>query len=403
MPTFKYTARTPDAKITSGSVEADTSAHVADIINSYGFLPIRISEEKQSILEKDLFESFEFVTPKDVLIFTRQLTTLLGAGLTLINSLVAVLEQVENKSLRKVLQNIKDSVSSGSTFSEALRDHPKHFSQVYTSMVNAGEKGGILVDILKRQAQLIEYEQNVRTKIKKATRYPIMVIVALFIASIVLVIFVLPNFMGLFSLFGGELPLPTRILIASNRLLVNYWHVIIATIILSFFGLKKYIATHEGRYNWDKFLLKIPILGPLLKQLIISRFARVLAQLNQSGLAILESMEIVGKTTDNQVIARALKDVQDKIKGGQGISDPMKESNIFPMTVVNMIAIGERSGHMTEMLFKVADYYDEDVDRTLDNLSSMIEPILIGVLSFAVLLMALAVFLPMWNMISLMK
>jgi len=403
MPTFKYTAHTPDGKKTTGTIEAPNSGRVAEVIKSFGFLPVKITEFRPSVFEREIALSFELITSKDILLFTRQLATLLGAGLTLLGSFDSILEQIEKKNMKEMLKEIRESVSGGMKFSDALKEHPKQFSPVYSNMVMVGEKGGLLVEILQRLAVLIEYEEAIKTKIKKATRYPVMVLVALGIAFVVLVVFVLPNFMGMFSMFGGDLPLPTKIMIGINHFLLKYWFIIIALVFGSIVGFKKYIQTDRGRYQWDNFTISMLLIGPLIKKMIISRFARVLAMLNQSGLSIVASVDIVAKTTNNVVISRALEGIKRKIQGGKGISEPMRESGIFPATVVNMVAVGEKSGNLSDMLSKVADYFDEEVDVALDNLSSMIEPILIGFLAIIVLFVALAVFLPMWNMVTLMK
>ncbi|MFH1428901.1 MAG: type II secretion system F family protein [Candidatus Margulisiibacteriota bacterium] len=401
MPTYVYTARTPDGKKTTGKLDAHDAGRVAVIIKKYGFLPIKITEYKQSFFEKEMSLSFDFIKTRDILLFTRQLATLLGAGLTLLGSLDSIGEQSGNKSMKAMVDSIREAVAGGNRFSEALHEYPKHFSAVYTNMIMVGEKGGILVEILKRLALLIEYEENIRIKVKKATRYPIMVLVALGIAGVIIVVFVLPNFMGMFSMLGSDLPLPTRILINISNYVTRYWILIIGIIFGTAYAINRYIRTETGKYRWDWMAISIPIIGELLHKLIVSRFARVLAMLNESGLAILDSIDIVSKTTDNVVIAKALVKIKEKIRAGEGIAAPMKESGLFPSTVVNMVAIGEKSGNLTEMLFKIADYFDEDVDVALDNLSAMIEPILIGFLAILVLFVATAVFLPMWNMINL--
>ncbi|MFC1477888.1 type II secretion system F family protein [Candidatus Margulisiibacteriota bacterium] len=401
MPTYVYTARTPEGKKTTGKLDAPDAGRVAVVIKNYGFLPIKITEFKQSFFEKEIALSFDFIKTRDILLFTRQLATLLGAGLTLLGSLDSISEQSSNKSMKAMVDSIREAVAGGSKFSESLNEYPKHFSAVYTNMIMVGEKAGILVEILKRLATLIEYEENVKIKVKKATRYPLMVVITLGIASAVLVVFVLPNFMGMFAMLGSDLPLPTMILINISKYITKYWLLVIGSGFGIAYALNRYIHTEAGKYRWDWLAISIPIIGELLHKLIVSRFARVLAMLNESGLAILDSVDIVSKTTDNVVISKALEKIKDQIRAGEGIAAPMKESRLFPLTVVNMVAIGEKSGNLTEMLFKIADYFDEDVDVALDNLSAMIEPVLIGFLACIVLFVALAIFLPMWNMINL--
>ncbi|MFC1595804.1 type II secretion system F family protein [Candidatus Margulisiibacteriota bacterium] len=403
MPNFKYTAQTPEGKKTTGIIDASDASNAADLIKKYGFLPIKISEIKESFLNKKLYLFINLKRPKDILLFTRELATLLGAGLPILSSLDAILEQSEGKDLTGVIRNIKEAIAGGSRFSEALKKHPQYFSPVYINMIIAGEKGGLLVDMLSRLTSLIEYEESTRIRIKKAVRYPIMVVSALVIASSALVVFVFPQFMGIFKLFSGNLPLPTRALIIVNSILINYWYLLLAAAAGLFWGLKYYINTEKGHYHMDWLMISVPILGPLIRKLIISRFARVLALLHQSGLPIVEAVGIVLQTTNNIVYVKALEDVREKIRGGKGISGPLKESGLFPLTLVKMVSVGEKSGNLSDMLSKAADYFDEEVDLSLDNLSSLIEPVLIVILGVVVLFVALAVFLPMWNMISLIK
>jgi len=222
-------------------------------------------------------------------------------------------------------------------------------------------------------------------------------------ASIVLVVYVLPNFMGMFAMYNGTLPLPTRILLAVNYFIMKFWPLLIGSLAGVGWYIKTKLKTEAGRTYWDGLLLRFPVIGPLIKQLIVSRFARVLALLNQSGISILEAIQIVSQTTDNRVIMKSLAEVRAKVRSGKSIAESMNESGLFQSTIINMVAVGEKSGQLSEMLLKVADVYDDEVDITLDNLSSLIEPILIGFMALLVLFMALAVFLPMWNMLALMQ
>lgn len=402
MPIYKYTARTPEGKKTSNIIEAPDASKVAETIQQFGFMPLLIKERKPSILTKDI-SPFSKVSVKDILMFTRQCAALQGAGLSLIESLDAILDQADNDTFVKVLKNIRQDIASGETFSTALAKNPEYFPPIYTSMIKVGEKTGLLGDILDRLTDFISYEESVKNKIKKATRYPLMVLVSLVFASIVLVVYVLPNFMGMFAMYNGTLPLPTRILLAVNYFIMKFWPLLIGLLAGAGWYLKAKLKTEAGRTYWDGLLLRFPVIGPLIKQLIVSRFARVLALLNQSGISILEAIQIVSQTTDNRVIMKSLAEVRAKVRSGKSIAESMNESGLFQSTIINMVAVGEKSGQLSEMLLKVADVYDEEVDITLDNLSSLIEPILIGFMALLVLFMALAVFLPMWNMLSLMQ
>ena len=384
-------------------MSAPSAEKIAELIQQYGFMPLQIKEisPPKKILTRAIFT--ESVTTKEIIILTRQLATLLGAGVSVLNSLDTVQEQITNPNMNAMLASIRKDIEGGKKLSDGLKAFPRCFSPVYVNMVMAGEAGGILVDILNRLSALIEYEEAVKQKIKKALRYPAMVLAALGIASIVLTVFVLPNFSGLFSLLGGKVPLPTRIVMGVSYFMIHYGWLLLIAIVAGAMWLKKYIQTEKGRYQWDKQMISLPILGKLIKKIIISRFCRVFGMLLQSGLPILRAIDIVAETTNNKLIAGALDVVKGKVQSGQGLAVPLRESGLFPLTVIHMVGVGEKSGNMSEMLFKVADYFDGEIVVDLDNLASLIEPILIGFLAIIVLFVALSIFLPLWSMMDMVK
>ena len=402
MPTYKYTARTPEGKTTSSILEASDANRVAETIKQFGFMPLQIIEQKPS-LGAQYTLLMNNVKTKEILMFTRECAVMQNAGLSLLDSLDAILEQAENNNFKTALKDVRKAIAGGESFSAALAKTPKYFPPIYTSMISVGEKTGLLGEILNRLTGFISYEEDVKNKIRKATRYPLMVLVALVFASGVLVVNVLPNFMKMFAIYNGALPLPTRILLAVNYFIMKFWPILLGAVALASWQIKQRLKTEAGRAYWDNLQLRLPVIGALLKQLIVARFARVLALLNQSGISILEAIQIVAKTTDNSVITRALNDVREKVRSGKGIAVAMGESGLFQASTINMVSVGEKSGQLSEMLYKIADAYDEEAAITLDNLSSLIEPVLIGFMALLVLFMALAVFLPMWNMLSLMQ
>ncbi|HCY36763.1 MAG: hypothetical protein DKM50_01360 [Candidatus Margulisiibacteriota bacterium] len=402
MPTYKYIAMSTGGK-KEGVIDAPSTSRVAEKLKELSLYPISITEVKASILRQDINHIFEIITIKDILFFTMNLRVLIKAGLTITDSLDTIQQHVSKRKMKLLIEEVKNSVANGQNLSEALQNHPRQFTTIYTNMIKAGEDGGILIDILKRLVALMEYESEVKDKIKKATRYPLIVIFSLGIASIILTLFIFPKFMKMFSAHGGQLPLPTKIMIAINTYVGHHWLIMILTITITIYALRKYVRTYQGKQQWDSLVLLIPIFGPLTKRLILSRLTKILAMLIQSGLPILNSVEAVINTTGNSIIVRELYEIREKIRSGHGISKPMRESKVFPELVANMIAVGEKTGNITEMLLNVSEYYEEEASVTLDNLAVLLEPILIIFLSAIVLFVILAVYLPILNMTSLIR
>lgn len=403
MPNFRYKARDKYGALFVGTFETNGKEAVAGHLDSLGYIPVSIEEETPSVSLTELLSQFETITSGDLIIFSRQLATLIGAGIPFMASFNALEEQTENPKLKKVINQVRREVEGGSTFADALAKHLKVFSSLYVSMVKAGETGGVLDEILNRLATLAEHEAETRARIKAATRYPKIVLVALVVAFGILVSFVIPKFAALYANFNAKLPLPTRIMIGINTAVHRFGLVILAAIALAVFGFWKHINTPAGRLWWDGFKLKIPIFGPIFMKSALSRFARVFGTLTRSGLPVLQTLEIVSETVGNVVIARIVDNIRDSARQGRGIVQPMKVSKIFPPIVVQMVAVGEESGKMEEMLTKVSEYYDRDVDYAIKNLSSSLEPLLLVVIGGVILFLALAIFLPWWNLINVVK
>jgi type II secretory pathway component PulF len=343
------------------------------------------------------------VKDEDIVLFTRQMHTLLKAGVSLLTSLESVGEQTSSRILKDAIIRMKADVESGVSFSEALSKFPKIFSPLYINMVKTGEASGTLDEIMKRLAQMQEYDIDIKQKVKSATRYPIIAFVTLVIAFFVLVMFVVPRFATLFAQFKTALPLPTRMLLFIYKAVHDWWFVTLAVIACVIFAFIKFINTPAGRYRWDTFRIKVPVLGPLLFKIAMSRFAKTMSILISSGINMLQTLELSADTVGNVVIARAVRYIKDGVNEGKGLAGPMKVSKLFTPIVVQMVSIGEESGKLDELLVNVSEHYDQQVDYAMKNLATMIEPLLIFALGIMVLFVGLGVFLPMWNMIYLFR
>jgi len=404
MPRYRYKARNKDGALQEGVQEAGRKEAVADQLSAMGLMPVLIEEASQGgLFAIDALQFLKKVSHQDIIIFSRQLATLMSAGIPFIQSLNTLEKQSESKRLKSVISDIRRDVESGITFSEALARHPKVFSKLYVSMVRAGETAGIMDEVLTRLALLAEHDAETRNRVKTAVRYPMIVVVVIFAAFFFLVSFVIPKFVTIFAKLKTELPLPTRILININYVMTHYWYLIVLGVFGVVAGTAWYLRTPSGRWQWDKLKLKLPIFGVLFQKVALSRFARIFGAMQKSGLSMMLTLEIVGETVGNVVIARAVEDMRDSLRQGKGLREPMETSGMFPPLVLQMVSVGEETGNIDTMLNKVSDYYDSDVEYTLRNLSSMIEPVLVVFIGGMVLFLALGIFLPMWNMLSLFK
>ncbi len=399
MPHFQFRAINDNGQYIEDVIEASSTASVAEKLDSWGYVPLKIKETKEG--SSRLFGSKEKVKVDDVVLFTRQLHTLLKAGVPLLASLEALMDQGTNVTFRDIVQDIYLTIEGGNSFSEALSKHPAVFPKLYVSSIKAGELSGQLDDVLGRMAEVLEHEKNTRDKLKSAMRYPIIVVIALVIAFVVLIVLVVPRFAAMFTQLGAQLPLPTRMLIATSKFLQHDLHFISLGLFLFYYGFKRYIKTSKGRLWWDTQILKLPIFGDLLMKNALSRFSKMFETLNRSGLPILQTLDIVAETVGNEKIGEEVRKISEGVQRGEGIARPMKRSKIFPTLVVRMVAIGEQSGSMEEMLSTISNHYDLEVDYAIKNMTSMIEPMLTVVLGAFILFLALSIFLPMWNVMSL--
>ena len=402
MPNFKYKARDKFAKLVTGTIGAQTREDAAKKLKEMGYIPVSVAKVSEIGADR-ILEKFKKVKLKEIGMFTRQLYSLLKAGVPLLSSLQAIALQIKNSYFKLVIEEIGRDIKGGLSFSEALVKHSSVFDSVYVNMVKSAEAGGKIVDILERLTELIEQDIETRARIKAATRYPMIAFFALCLGFLIVVAFVIPRFASLYGRFDAILPLPTRILININLVVTKFWHLFILGMGGVIFLFIRFINSKIGRPLWDNLKLNIFVFGPLLSMLIMSRFARITAILLKSGVPILEILDLVKNTSGNIIIARAIENIRASVNQGKGMSEPMKVSNLFPPIVVQMVSIGEQTGKVDELLLSVADYYDRESGYMIKNLTTYIEPILIFVLAGMVLIMALGIFMPMWNLIRVFK
>lgn len=397
MPTFAYSARPAvGGDIQSGEIEVSSKDDVLAYLHKQKMIPVSVREKSREIT----IQLGTGVKTRDVVIFTRQFATMINSGLPLVQSLDILAEQTENSSLRKTIQEILYDVESGHTLADAMGKHEKIFSELYVNMVAAGEAGGILDTILLRLATFLEKNDALRRKIKGAMVYPAVIFSVAGAAIVILLIFVIPTFQSMFESAGIPLPLPTRLVIGASAFLQGYWWAVGAGLIAAVIATRQYYATNSGKLVIDRGLLAMPILGDLQRKAAVARFTRTLGTLVSSGVSILEGLEITAKTAGNRVIHDAVMGSRASIAGGETIAGPLKESGVFPPMVVQMINVGEQTGGLDEMLTKIADFYDEEVDAAVETLLSAMEPIMIVVLGVVVGGMIVAMYLPIFDMIN---
>ncbi len=404
MPSFKYRARDSEGKAITGLLEGDDKASVAEQIQRLGYIPVEIELEQKEVKAKKGMGAnwadrlMQRVSANEIIYFNRQLALVLGAGVPLLSCLRLMAKQATNDRLRDILIGVSDDIEGGSDLSEALSHYPNVFSTLYVNMIRAGEASGQLESTLNRIAELQEYEFETRERMKAATRYPKLVIGTLIAAFFVVVTFVIPTFAKVFKEFGGELPLPTRIMIALDVFLKQYWAVSLLGIIGLVVAIVWWIRTKPGRYWFDRLKVRVPVFGSLISKFVLSRFSRIFATLNASGLPIMNTLEISTETVGNDYYARSLRRVSEEVKRGENLSDALARAEIFPPLLHQMVTVGENTGKLDEVLGKVSDYYNQEVDYAIKRFSTLIEPMLLMVLAAFVLFFALSVFLPLFNL-----
>ncbi len=407
MPQFEYIVKDKEGKNLSGKREATDINSVVSALRQEGFLIIRINEvkSKSSLFSKDIFTAKygSKIKADDIVVFSRQLATMVEAGVPLVQSLSILAEQAENATLQKAVVSLRDDVESGKSLSEALERHKKIFSNLFISMVKAGESSGRLEEILDRLSTYIEKTNTLQKKIKSALVYPAVVSSMALIITFGMMTWVIPQFAGIFVSLNAPLPTPTKILIGVSDILRHNFVLIVGSVIGSIMLFLRFIKTESGRYWFDGVKLKSPVFGPLFMKVATSKFSRTLSTLVKSGVPILAALEIVGKTAGNVQIERVISDVRTSIKEGESISGPLAKKKIFPPMVVRMIAVGEETGELDKMLSKIADFYDVQVDNSVSGLTSMIEPLVIGFLGIVIGSIVIAMFLPILTLTNALQ
>ena len=398
MAMYTYTARTPSGDIQNGEVDVQSREEVVSYLRRNRMVPVKVEEKKGA--PGGGFSLGTGIQTRDIVIFTRQFATMINSGLPLVQSLDILAKQSENKALRKVIEEILYDVESGQTLADAIGKHPKVFTDLYKNMVAAGEAGGILDTILLRLATFLEKADALKRKIKGAMIYPAVIFTVAGAAVSVLLIFVIPTFQEMFASAGVQLPMPTLIVIGLSEFLQAYWWGVFGAIIAFLVLIRQWYKTPGGQLVLDKLILNVPILGPLQRKAAIARFTRTLGTLVSSGVSILDGLEITARTAGNRVIHDAIMESRTSIAGGETISEPLKKSGVFPPMVVQMINVGEQTGGLDEMLTKIADFYDEEVDAAVEALLSALEPIMIVFLGVVVGGMIIAMYLPIFDMVN---
>lgn len=404
LKTFEYKVRDRSGKTVSGTLDAPSQSTVAEKLRQMGYSPITISEQKTSPLQKELtIPGLEGkVGLKDLAVFSRQFATMIDSGLSLIRALNILGQQTENKKLAGIVNQVRNDVEEGQPLSESLAKH-EVFPKLYVAMVRAGETAGNLDDVLLRIAETLEADVELRRKVKSALTYPVVVLVLALLSVMIMLIFIVPIFVDMFQSLGGELPLPTTILLALSNFVTGFWYILLLLPIAVWQGFKRARKNPAIRYRLDQFKLKAPIFGTLFHKLALSRFARNLSGLLRAGVPILSALEITGDTVNNGVVTEALEDVRNSVKEGEAVSAPLENHSVFPPMTVQMLAVGEETGQMDLMLEKIAEFYDQEVRSMTESLTAMLEPLMIAVLGGIVGSMVIALYMPMFKIFDLIE
>lgn len=402
--TYAYKVRDKQGKVLEGTLDADSTTLVANKLRQMGYVPLAIDKQASAGLKTEIkLPGSGKPKLKDIAVFSRQFAVMIDSGLSLLRALYILEDQTENKALAKIIGEVRADVEKGTSLSQALGRHPKTFSRLYISMVRSGETGGNLDSVLVQLATTIEKQVELRQKVRSAMTYPVAVLCLVILILFAMLIFIVPTFKDLYADLGGTLPLPTRILLKVSSLTVK----LLPLIILAGFGFmwafKRWIEGEKGRAIWDRFKLRVPVFGKLARLIALTRYSKTLAALLRSGVPILESLEITSDTVGNTVVSKAVKDVQEGVKQGEPIAKRLENHPVFPPMVVQMLAVGEETGAVDTMLDKVGEFYEREVEATVNALTSLLEPLLIVVLGGAVGTMVIALYMPMFNIIKLIQ
>jgi len=395
MAIFTWTAKTRQGQDKSGEMDVANKDIAMATLRRQGLVDIKV---KKKPIEIELFP--EKVTDKDISVFFRQLSTMINAGLPLVQCFELAERGAEKKSMLKLLQDVRHGLEGGSPLGETLRQFPKEFDRLTCSLIEAGEQGGILDTILLRLCTYKEKALSLRAKIKSAMVYPVAIVVVAFIVTAILMIFVIPVFGEMFADFGADLPAPTKITMAISEAFVEYWYLVVGAPIALVFALRAIYRTPQGRYQIDKLLLNLPVLGDVLRKAAVARFCRTFATLVAAGVPILESLDTVAETSGNVVIEEVILQSKESISQGQTLTAPLEASGVFPVMVTQMISIGEQTGSLEDMLSKIADFYEEEVDTAVDNMTALMEPFIMAFLGVVIGGLVISMYLPIFQMAS---
>ena len=397
MPVYVWEGKGKSGQVRKGEMEAANDQEVRNNLSRQGITPDKIKKKP-----KDIFENVAFLQPRvvthDVIIFCRQFSTMIDAGLPIIQCLDILQAQQDNPTFKKMLKSIKDSVESGQTLAEALKKYPDQFDNLFVNMVAAGEAGGILDVILRRLSAYMEKAAKLKAQVKGAMTYPLVTLVIAVGVIAVILVFVIPVFEEMFASMGGTLPAPTQVVVAMSRFVQNRILYIIGFIVLFSAAFKRLLKTEKGRAGFDNLMLKLPVVGVLIRKVAVAKFTRTMGTMLSSGVAILEALDIVAKTAGNKTIEKAIYKVRSAIAEGQTIAEPLLETGVFPPMVCSMIAVGEATGAIDAMMEKIADFYDEEVDQAVDNMTSMIEPFMLVFMGITIGGLVISMYLPIFQM-----
>ncbi len=403
MAEYSYKALDKGGREVKGVIEASSEDVIIERLRNMGYYPLEVSIEKSKAGNVDILALpgiravFHRVKTKHVMVFTRQFATLIDAGLPIIRSLAILSEQVESIIFKEKIQQISKDIEGGSTLSDALSKHPKTFDNLYVNMVRAGEIGGVLEAVLNKIAEFLEKRQAIIGKVRSAMMYPLVVVILAACIVAFILIFIVPKFKDIYDQLGAELPGPTQILVTAGNILANQTIWVVIALVILFFVYKKINGTKEGKYRIDQLKLKIPVFGQLFRKTAIVRFSGTLSTLITSGVPILQALDICRETSGNEVVTRALTDVYESVKEGESIHEPLSKCKVFPPLVVHMVAVGEETGAIDQMLTKVSEAYEREVDDTVNALTSILEPVLIVFLGVIVGAIVIALYLPLFN------
>jgi type IV pilus assembly protein PilC len=397
MAVYQWVGKNRKDEVQKGELEAVSEEAVKAQLTRQRITPTKVKKKS-----KDLFENVTFLQPKvkerDVILFARQFSTMIDAGLPIIQCLDILYSQQGNATFKKMLKEIKESVEGGATLAEALKKFPKQFDSLFVNMIAAGEAGGILDGILRRLAAYMEKAAKLKSQVKGAMTYPIVTLIIAVAVLAVILVFVIPVFEEMFADFGGELPIPTQIVVVMSDMVKSKIVYIIIGLFLFIIAFKKFHGTEKGREFVDKMLLKIPVFGDLLRKVAVAKFTRTMGTMLSSGVAILEALDIVAKTAGNKTVEKAIYSVRKGIAEGRTMADPLAQSGVFPSMVCQMISVGESTGALDAMLEKIADFYDEEVDQAVENLTALIEPFMLVFLGVTIGGLVVAMYLPIFKM-----